>query len=170
MSPFSTKGLLLFSEQVKKTKKWNVAVQICCTLLSHLQHNVSVKYNLSHHIKGVKIDWLTLCFSLITKYVSLKTFLLFRLSSFHQDFQTFQQETALRPRGLNPFCDRNRKKKKTGKQVLGNAPSIKCLSLSCPALNGFACISRLKGHLTKPLLILSSSLMHWSLLAAAISN
>lgn len=124
MSPFPTKGLLLFSGH-KKYKKWNVAVQICCALLSHLQHNVSVKYSLSHHFEEVKMDLLTLCFSSITKYISLnKNVLLFRLSSFHQDLSVLAGDCH-KTLGL-----RQKKEKKNCKQVLGNAPSIKCLSLS----------------------------------------
>lgn len=66
--PRSQQKGFCYSVDIKKYKKWNVAVQICCTLLSH---NVSVKYNLSHRVKEVKMDWLTLCFSLITKYIRL---------------------------------------------------------------------------------------------------
>lgn len=112
MSPFQTKRLLLFSGRKKNNRKWNIAVQICCTLLSRLQHDVSVKYSLSHRIKEVKMDWLTLCFSLITKYVSLnKNVLLFRLSSFYQDLTVLAGD-CIKTLGLNPFCDIKRKKKK----------------------------------------------------------
>lgn len=109
--PRSQQKGFCYSVDIKKYKKmeWNVAVQICC---ASPQHNVSVKYNLSRRIEEVKMDWLTLCFSLVTKCISLnKNALLFRLSSFHQDLSVLAGN-CLKTLGLNPFCDRKRKKKK----------------------------------------------------------